>query len=84
MLALFGMIGGLIVVSSYLPQIIKPVRTKSSKGISTLFVFFMMLGTLFLMIYSFYISDKIFILINAAASTMAGTVLLLCIIYKAR
>jgi len=84
MLEWFGIIGGFIVVSSYLPQIIKLVKTKSSKDISSLFVFLVMLGTLFLMIYSFYISDTIFIIINAIASTMAGVVLILSILYKRR
>lgn len=84
MLEWFGIIGGFIVVCSYLPQIIILYKTKSSKDISSLFVFFIMLGTLFLMIYSFYISDIIFIIINAAASTMAGIVLILSILYKRR
>ena len=84
MLKWFGIIGGFIVVSSYLPQIIKLIKTKSSRDISSLFVFFIMLGTLFLMIYSFYISDTIFIIINATASTMAAIVLILSVLYKRR
>jgi len=84
MLEWFGIIGGFIVVSSYLPQIIKLIKTKRSRDLSPLFLFFIMLGTLFLMIYSFYISDTLFIIINAMASTMAGIVLILSVLYKRR
>lgn len=84
MLEWFGIIGGFIVVSSYLPQIVKLLKTKSSKDISSLFMFFIMLGTFFLMVYSIHISDTIFIIINATASTMAGIVLILSILYKRR
>jgi MtN3 and saliva related transmembrane protein len=77
-----GAIGGLIVVSSYIPQIVKLLRTKSSKDISALFVFSIMLGTLFLLVYSIHIKDMIFIIINAVASVMAGVVLILTLMYK--
>lgn len=82
MMELFGIVGGIIVVSSYIPQIIKLWKTKSSKDISSLFVFFIMVGTLCLMLYSIFISDTIFTIINALASMMAGTVLVLSLLYS--
>lgn len=82
MMELFGIIGGVIVVFSYVPQIIKLYKTKSSKDISSLFVFFIMVGTLSLMAYSIFISDLIFIIINGLASIMAGTVLILSLLYS--
>ena len=77
-----GIFGGAIVVSSYLPQIIKLIKTKSSDDISSLFVFFIMLGTLFLGFYSFFINDFIYIAINSIACTFAAIVLFLSLFYK--
>jgi MtN3 and saliva related transmembrane protein len=78
----FGIFGGAIVVSSYLPQIVKLIKTKSSKDISSLFVFFIMLGTLFLGVYSFSINDFIYMIINTIASSFAAIVLFLSLFYK--
>lgn len=82
MLELFGVIGGSIIVASYIPQIMKIVKTKSAGDISLTFVFFIMAGSLLLTIYSAYIGDFIFAFINAFACMLSSVLVLLSSIYQ--
>lgn len=79
---MFVIIGGIIVVSSYMPQITKLLITKSSKDISIFFIMFVKVGTIFLTGYSIYVQDKILIISNAMANSMAGCVLGLSVVYR--
>jgi len=77
-----GIVGGALIAGSYLPQIYKLLKTKTARGISTIFVSALLIGSLLLLIYSLYRGDTIFIAINAAASILAGVVLALAVYYK--
>ncbi len=79
---LSGVIGGIIIAGSYIPQIYKLLKTKTARGISTIFVTALLVGSLLLLIYSLYAGDALFIALNASASILAGTVLALSIYYK--
>ncbi len=82
MLEFLGIIGGIIIISSFVPQIIKLLKTKSSKDISVFFVFCVAFGTFCLAGYSIYIEDKIFAIINLVTGFLAGIMLVLSIIYS--
>jgi uncharacterized protein with PQ loop repeat len=75
-------IGGILIVSSWLPQITKLLKTKSSKDISLKFLLVVTLGTLFLIPHSFIIEDIFFIIINCAAGSISFTTLMLARYYR--
>ncbi len=77
-----GIVGGVIIAGSYLPQIYKLLKTKTARGISTIFVTALLVGSLLLLIYSLYVGDTLFIALNGCASVFAGTVLALAVYYK--
>ena len=77
-----GIVGGVLIAGSYLPQIYKMYKTKTAKGVSTLFILTLVIGGLCLLAYSEYKNDTIFIAINASASILAGAVLALSLHYK--
>jgi uncharacterized protein with PQ loop repeat len=75
-------IGGILIVSSWLPQIAKLLKTKSSKDISLKFLLIVTLGTLLLIPHSFAIEDTFFIIINCSAGSISFTTLMLARYYR--
>ena len=80
MFEIFGILGGIIIILSWFPQIAKVIKNKSSKDISFNFLGIILLGTIFLLIYSIYIKDKIYTAINAIAAL--DVIVLIVIAYK--
>ncbi len=74
--------GGLILSASWIPQIYKTLRTKSSKDLSIPFLAAASVGTLLLVPYSFYIHDVFFIFVNFFAGLLAAIALVVAIICK--
>ncbi len=75
-------VGAVIIVVSWLPQIIKLMRTKSSKDISIPFLIIIIAGTLLLIPHSIIINDIYFTLLNISAASAAFIALLLSIKYR--
>lgn len=75
-------IGAIIIVLSWFPQMIKLLRTKSSRDISIPFLIIIITGTLLLIPHSIIINDIYFTLLNSCAATAAFIVLLLSIKYR--
>ncbi|MCX6818873.1 MAG: PQ-loop domain-containing transporter [Candidatus Aenigmarchaeota archaeon] len=75
-------IGAIIIVVSWLPQMIKLLRTKSSKDISIPFLAIIITGTLLIIPHSIIINDIYFTLLNSCAASIAFIVLLLAIKYR--
>ncbi len=82
MFRIIGMIGALCLGFSYLPQIFKLLKSKSSRDVSNLFILFILFGSILLTSYSIYIEDIVFIVLNGTASTNAGIVLVLSVFYE--
>ncbi len=57
---ILGIIGNVILVASYLPQIKKIIVTKQAEDLSILMWFFIVLGDACLMVYSILTNDSIF------------------------
>ncbi len=77
-----GAIGGIILIASYLPQIVKLVRTKSSEDISMLFIGCIMLAAACLTLYAYHIEDLLFTVLNTMSALTAGIVLALTFHYR--
>ncbi len=75
-------IGAIIIVVSWLPQMIKLLRTKSSKDISIPFLAIIITGTVLLIPHSIIINDIYFTLLNSCAASIAFIVLLLATKYR--
>jgi len=75
-------LGGLILTGSWVPQIYKTLRTKSSQDLSIPFLAAAAAGTLLLVPYSFFISDTFFIFVNFFAGLFAAITLLVALIYR--
>jgi MtN3 and saliva related transmembrane protein len=75
-------IGAIIIVLSWVPQMIKLLRTKSSKDISIPFLITIITGTVLLIPHSIIINDIYFTLLNSCAASIAFIVLLLSIKYS--
>ena len=74
--------GAIIIIASWLPQIIKILRTKSSRDISIPFLIILLIGTVMMIPHSFVINDIYFMLLGMAAGTAAFIVLILTIKYR--
>ena len=77
-------IGSIIIVFSWIPQLVKLLRTRSSKDISLPFLVIIILGTVMLIPHAFVIRDIYFILLNILASSMASIVLVFSVIFRKR
>jgi len=74
-----GITGTLIICLSILPQVIKVYKTKSARDLSITYLSGLMTGLILLVIYSFYVGNKIFIFGNVLSLL---SVLLLIILRK--
>ena len=75
-------VGAIMIVISWLPQLIKLLRTKSSKDLSMPFLIVIITGTLFMVPHSIVINDIYFTSLNIVASIVATTVLIFSIKYR--
>jgi MtN3 and saliva related transmembrane protein len=73
----FGFTGGLMVAFGFVPQIVKVLRTRSSHDLSALTLLVIFFGGLLYTVYSFYVGDQVFILINLLATGNTLILLLL-------
>ena len=84
MYELLGIFGGIIIILSWIPQMIRVMKNKKAEDISIIFLFIMFVGTLSLLFYSIYIKDLIFTLINLFASINVLIVIALVFYYSLR
>lgn len=75
-------IGSILIISSWFPQIMKLLRSKSSEDISLMFLLVISVGTLLLVPHSFAINDLFFIILNSSAGGIAAFTLLLAWHYR--
>ncbi len=82
MYQIIGIVGAVLIVISWLPQIIRLIKTKSSKEFSLNFLFIILLGSILLSIYSASIKDAIFTILNTIAAIDTLVVLILVLHYR--
>lgn len=77
-------LGGVILTGSWIPQIIKVLRTRSSRDLSIPFLIAASSGTLLLVPYSILINDTFFILVNLFAGLFAAATLIAALFFRKR
>lgn len=76
---LLGLIGGTLTTSSFVPQVLKAVRTKSTKDVSTGMFALLSAGILIWIVYGIRINSLPVILTNAISFVFSVVIL----VYKA-
>ena len=74
---IFGFIAAILTTSSFLPQLIKVWKTKSSKGVSTLMYFVMLSGVILWGVYGYLIESKSVLIANIVAGLLQIVILIL-------
>jgi MtN3 and saliva related transmembrane protein len=74
---IFGFIAAILTTSSFLPQLIKVCKTKSSKGVSTLMYFVMLSGVILWGVYGYLIESKSVLIANIVAGLLQIVILIL-------
>ena len=77
---IIGFIAAILTTSSFLPQLIKVWKTKSSKGVSTLMYFVMLSGVILWGVYGYLIESKSVLIANIVAGLLQ--IVILIIIFK--
>ena len=77
-----GIIGGIILNAGCLPQIIKLFKTRSAKDFSLFSYITYLFGIILLTIYSFYINDLLFIILNLTALAGIGIIIIGIFLYS--
>ena len=67
----FGVLGMLCIVLAWIPETIRTIRTKRV-GIEEKFLWLYLFGCVFLVLYSFYIRDIIFLGLNGISFVFNG------------
>ncbi len=73
--ALIGLIAGICTTISFLPQVIKTVRTKETKALSLPMYIVLALGMFLWTVYGIFIKDVPIVLANSISLMLALTVL---------
>ena len=81
-MTIIGLIAGTCTTISFLPQVIKTIKTKETKDISIAMYIILVIGILFWIIYGILNKDFPVILANSLAFLLAGIVLILKIKYS--
>ncbi|MDR3643067.1 MAG: SemiSWEET family transporter [Candidatus Doudnabacteria bacterium] len=82
MKSIIATLATLCVVSSYIPQIVKGLKTKSLRDVSLIFLIVIILGTLLWIFYGFLNQDYIFLLANSVILIFAICLTIMKIMYE--
>lgn len=81
-LELGGLIGGLICLTGYIPQVSHLVKVKDSTGMSSFAWAVWMLGSLLLLIYAIYIQNRLYVVVEILF--LIANLFIIILIYKYR
>jgi len=79
---IIGIIAAILTTSSFLPQAIKVIKTKETKGISLRMYILFFLGVILWLIYGILTKDLPIIIANTVTVVLAGIILSMKIKYK--
>ena len=74
---IIGFIAAILTTSSFIPQLIKVWKTKSSKGVSILMYFVMLSGVILWGVYGYLIGSKSVLIANIVAGLLQIVILIL-------
>ena len=77
---IIGYIAGVLSIITYIPQVIKLYKTKTTEGLSILMIYLMCISVTLWMSYGFILHNIPMIITNA--SIVFLTILILCMVYK--
>lgn len=77
-----GIIAAILTTVSFLPQAIKAIKTKDTKGISLSMYCIFFLGVTLWLIYGILVNNLPIILANSVTFILSGTILILKLKYK--
>jgi MtN3 and saliva related transmembrane protein len=70
----FGVMGGVGTTTSFLPQVLKSLRSSSLEGISPLMLIIHFCGVSSWMVYGYLRNDPILVATNSIAAVLVGTI----------
>ena len=79
---IIGIAAAVLTTTSFLPQAIKAIKTKDTKGISLTMYSLFFLGVTLWLTYGILVNDLPIILANGVTFILAGTILILKLKYK--
>lgn len=79
---IIGITAAVLTTTSFLPQAIKAIKTKDTKGISLTMYSLFFLGVTLWLTYGILVNDLPIILANGVTFILAGTILILKLKYK--
>jgi len=77
---IIGFIGAFLTTISFLPQVIKTLKTRDTSGISLIMYLIFVCGVCFWLVYGILLHNYIIVIANIITLTLAGTVLLVKIL----
>ena len=77
-----GLIGGLIIISGYFPQIVRLLKIKDSTGVSIAAWSVFLLGNLLLLIYAISTKDFVYITLEILSSSAILLIVILSLKYR--
>lgn len=77
-----ALIGAIIGLTGYLPQITHLLKIKNSKGISIFAWYIWLVGNLFLLIYAIYISNLVYIITESLFCLMNLIIIIMSYFYR--
>lgn len=78
---MLGLIAGAMTTGSIIPQVLKIIRSKSSRDISTMFFLFMSGGMLLWLAYGIFRADMVIVIWNSISLSLSLAILALKKIY---
>ncbi len=73
---IIGYVGGSLTTISFLPQAIKTIRTKNTKGLSLPMYFMFVSGVVLWVIYGYFISNFVLMIMNSITFLFASPILI--------
>lgn len=83
-LAVFGIIGSILLSFAFLPQCYRMLSTKSARDISAYYVLILVAGSFCLTVYGYGIRDVIVFILNLYATLTNSELLLLKLYYDSK
>lgn len=77
-----GIVGGMLVATGFVPQIIKALQTRSTGDLSLWMLLIIFVGGLFYTTYAIQVGNPVFIAMNGLATANTTILLLLKIRYR--
>jgi MtN3 and saliva related transmembrane protein len=72
---IIGFIAAILTTSSFIPQLVKVWKSKSSKGVSVSMYLVMLSGVILWGVYGYLIGSKSVLIANAITALLQGTIL---------